>query len=50
MHGATAEKNVVEERQRELARKREAEGVSYTQRFFKSAGPNKWMPRLDLEK
>lgn len=50
MHGATAEKNVVEERQRELARKREAEGASYSQRFFKSAGANKWMPKLDLDK
>lgn len=49
MHGATAEKNVVEERQRELARKREAEGTGYKQRFFRSAGGNKWMPRLDIE-
>lgn len=49
MHGATAEKNVVEERQRELAKKREADGKPYEQRFFKHVGNNKWMPKLDLD-
>jgi hypothetical protein len=50
MHGATAEKSVVEERQRELARAREAAGERYEQRFFRAAGPNKWMPKLDIDK
>jgi hypothetical protein len=50
MHGATAEKNIVEERQRDLARKREAEGTAHENRFFKNVGANKWMPKLDVDK
>lgn len=50
MHGATAEKNIVEERQRDLARKREAEGKSHELRFFKNVGGNKYMPKLDVDK
>lgn len=49
MHGATAEKNVVEERQRELAKKRESEGKAHEPRFFKNVGGNKWMPKLDVD-
>ncbi|WRT68343.1 uncharacterized protein IL334_005319 [Kwoniella shivajii] len=50
MHGATAEKTAVEDRQRELVRKREASGESAPEsRFFKHVSGDRWMPKLDVD-
>lgn len=51
MHGATAAKSAVEDRQRELARRREFAGEpAHEQRFFKHVAGDKWMPKLDVDK
>jgi hypothetical protein len=50
MHGATAAKSAVEDKQREKARKREAAGQGIPEaRFFKNVAGDKWMPKLDLD-
>ncbi|OWT39054.1 oxysterol-binding protein family [Cryptococcus neoformans] len=50
MHGATAAKSAVEDRQRELARRRESAGEpAHEQRFFKHVAGDKWMPKLDVD-
>ena len=51
MHGATAAKNEVEERQREKARKREAAGEGLPPpRFFVQVEGDKWMPKIGVDK
>ena len=49
MHGATAAKTEVEERQRERAKKREASGEAAMSRFFVHAEGDRWMPKLDVD-
>ncbi|WVW85678.1 hypothetical protein I302_107716 [Kwoniella bestiolae CBS 10118] len=49
MHGATAAKTAVEDRQRELAKKREASGEVPESRFFKHVSGDRWMPKLDVD-
>ncbi|WVQ68118.1 uncharacterized protein L199_006324 [Kwoniella botswanensis] len=49
MHGATAAKTTVEDRQRELAKKREAAGEVPEARFFKHVSGDRWMPKLDVD-
>nr|XP_019011409.1 oxysterol-binding protein family [Kwoniella pini CBS 10737]OCF50190.1 oxysterol-binding protein family [Kwoniella pini CBS 10737] len=49
MHGATAAKTTVEDRQRELAKKREASGEVPDSRFFKHVSGDRWMPKLDVD-
>lgn len=50
MNAAQAAKTAVEERQRELRSKREANGEAAPEsRFFKAVG-EKWMPRMDVDK
>jgi hypothetical protein len=47
MHGATAAKTSVEERQRQLARDREASGGGIpSSRFFNNVPGDKWMPKI----
>jgi hypothetical protein len=51
MHGATAAKTSVEDRQRELARQRESSGTKAPEsRFFKPAPGDRWMPKIDVDK
>lgn len=50
MHGATAAKSAVEDRQRELAKQREAAGEVPPSRFFKHVDGDRWMPKLDVDK
>jgi hypothetical protein len=50
MHGATAAKTSVEDRQRELAKQREASGEKHQSRFFRNVEGDRWMPKLDLDK
>jgi hypothetical protein len=49
MHGATAAKSAVEDRQRELAKRREAAGEVPSSRFFKHVEGDRWMPKLDVD-
>ncbi|WWC90766.1 uncharacterized protein L201_005703 [Kwoniella dendrophila CBS 6074] len=49
MHGATAAKTAVEDRQRELARNRESSGEVPQSRFFKHVSGDRWMPKLDVD-
>ncbi|WWC63210.1 uncharacterized protein I303_105810 [Kwoniella dejecticola CBS 10117] len=49
MHGATAAKTTVEDRQRDLAKKREASGEVPESRFFKHVSGDRWMPKLDVD-
>jgi len=49
MHGATAAKSAVEDRQRELAKQREASGEVAKPRFFKHVEGDRWMPQLDVD-
>ncbi|ORX38558.1 hypothetical protein BD324DRAFT_577947 [Kockovaella imperatae] len=50
MHGATAAKTAVEDRQRELVRQREAKGESPpAPRFFKHVEGDKWMPSIGVD-
>ncbi|TYJ51801.1 hypothetical protein B9479_007617 [Cryptococcus floricola] len=49
MYAATAAKSVVEDHQRDLARKREAAGEQVESRFFKHVSGDKWMPKLDVD-
>lgn len=51
MHGATAEKSAVEDRQRELAKKREANGeAAPPARFFVHVAGDRWMPSIDVDR
>ncbi|ORY35465.1 hypothetical protein BCR39DRAFT_509863 [Naematelia encephala] len=49
MHGATAAKSAVEDRQRELAKKREATGDFPETRFFKHVAGDRWNAKLDID-
>jgi hypothetical protein len=50
MHGATAAKSAVEDKQREKARQREASGQGHPEaRFFRNVAGDRWMPKLDLD-
>lgn len=50
MHGATAAKSAVEDKQREKARQREASGQGIPEaRFFRNVAGDRWMPKLDLD-
>ena len=49
MHGATAAKSAVEDRQRELARQREASGETPKARYFNHVEGDRWMPKLDVD-
>jgi hypothetical protein len=50
MHGATAAKSAVEDRQRELARKREMSGESAPpSRFFVHVEGDRWMPKIGVD-
>ena len=50
MHGATAAKTAVEDKQREKAKKREAAGEGVPEpRFFRHVSGDRWMPKLDLD-
>lgn len=47
MHGATAAKTAVEDRQRQIARERESAGEGLPpSRFFNHVAGDKWMPKL----
>jgi hypothetical protein len=51
MHGATAAKTAVEDRQRGLVKQREAAGQSAPEpKFFKNVEGDRWMPKLDVDK
>jgi hypothetical protein len=51
MHGATAAKSAVEDKQREKAKQREAAGKGIPEpRFFRNVAGDRWMPKLDLDK
>ena len=51
MHGATAAKTTVEDRQRELARQREAAGQGLPEpRFFRHVEGDRWMPKFDIDR
>jgi len=51
MHGATAAKSAVEDKQREKAKQREAAGKGIPEpRFFRNVAGDRWMPKLDLER
>lgn len=51
MHGATAAKTAVEDRQRELAKQREASGQKAPpSRFFQLVDGDKWMPKIGVDK
>lgn len=50
MHGATAAKSAVEDKQREKAKQREASGKGIPEaRFFRNVPGDRWMPKLDLD-
>ncbi|GFZ49468.1 Oxysterol-binding protein homolog 6 [Saitozyma sp. JCM 24511] len=50
MHGATAAKTAVEDRQRGLVKQREAAGQSAPEpKFFKNVEGDRWMPKLDVD-
>ena len=51
MHGATAAKSAVEDRQRELAKQRDAKGESAPEaRFFVHVEGDRWMPKIGVDK
>ena len=51
MHGATAAKSAVEDRQRELARRRGSAGEKAPEsRFFVQVEGDRWMPKLRVDK
>jgi len=50
MHGATAAKTAVEDRQRELAKRRESSGGGAPEpRFFMHVDGDRWMPRIGVD-
>lgn len=50
MHGATAAKAAVEDRQRELAKRREQSGEVPQARFFVHVEGDRWMPKIGVDR